>query len=176
MRNYAAKLVDSSRAIADILTQDVGNDQERFTEMLQLTLCDEYPLSMRAARIVALCVENYPALINPHITPVINRLPGLRTEGVVRGMLKLFAENSPELSEEQTGILIDLAFTWLEDSRKAIAIRYYCIEIILTQCATYPELKNELAIILKNLSNDPSPGISSRSKAVLREFRKKGMG
>lgn len=170
MRNYESKLVDSSRLIADILVADIGQDQDRFKEMLELTLLDRYPLSMRAARIIALCTEKCPFLINSHLPLLLEKLPALKVEGVRRGLLKILAENQLNLNEEQTGLLTDMAFTWLEDTREAIAIRYYSMEIILQVCRLYPELKKELYFILKGLVNESSPGISSKSKAILKEL------
>jgi hypothetical protein len=172
MRNYESKLVDSSRLIADILVNDIGQDQERFLEMLELTFLDKYPLSMRAARIVALCTEKSPSLITSHIPTLLNKLSGLKVEGVRRGLLKILADNTLELDEEQTGLLTDMAFSWLEDTKEAIAIRYYSMEIILQVCRKYPELKKELFFLLKTFVNEDSPGISSKSKAILKELGK----
>ncbi|MBN1950209.1 MAG: hypothetical protein JW801_03345 [Bacteroidales bacterium] len=173
MRDYESKLVDSSRIIADLIVEDIGCDPDRFTEMMHLAFRDEYPLSMRAARVVSLVVENYPEVINGQLDTIIEMLPKLKIEGVRRGFLKVFAENMPELNEEQIGLLTDLAFTWLDDPKQAMAIRYYSIEILVCVCSKYPELKNELSAILEGLSREGSPGLKSRSLQVLNSFRKK---
>ena len=173
MRDYKEKLVDSSRIIADMLVEDIGDDPERFSEMVEIALCDEYPVSMRAARVVSLVVEKHPHLFGAQLDLVIQKLPGIKIDGVRRGFLKIFAENPPELNEEQIGLLTDLAFTWLDDSRQAMAIRYYSIEILVRICDWYPELRNELSAILEELAKEGSPGLKYRSITALNSFRKR---
>ena len=128
MREYERKLFDSSRAIADMLTDDIGQHPERFEEMLVLCFRDEYPLSMRAARIVALCTERHPFLAHPHVSRLISELPTLKTEGVRRGILKMLLDAHPPLHEDDLGLLTDLCFRWLANPKEAMAVRYYCIE------------------------------------------------
>lgn len=173
MHNYDAKLVDSSRIIADLLVKDIGDSQERFDEMLEITLRDSNPISMRASRIIALCSDKYPQLINPHISALIEKLGHLKNEGVKRGILKIFAEHKLPITEDDLGLLTDLAFKWLEDHSQAIAIRYYCIEILLKVCKTYPDLLNELTPILSLLKETGSPGLQAVSIQILSKLSKK---
>ncbi len=172
MYNYDSKLVDSSRLIADILVKDIGNERDKFDEMFHLSLRDEYPLSMRAARVVALCAEQNIELVEPYIDQIVAMLGQLKVDGVKRSFLKILAESPLVPSEDSIGILTDLAFTWLEDFKQAIAIRYYCIEILLKVSAIYPEIGDELSILLKNLSEDESSGIKSKSKKVINYLKK----
>ncbi len=172
MRNYESKLVDSSRLLADILVKDIGNDTGRFKEMMNLAFRDEYPLSMRAARVVALTAEWYPDLLIPYIPILITAFQHLKTGGVRRSFLKTLTEHSYPLSEEQLGILADLAFTWLSDPKEAIAIRYYSIEILLIVAKLYPEIRNELKSILDELLEDESSGLRAKSRKVINYLRK----
>ena len=174
MRKYESKLVASSRLIADMLVNDIGQDQERFNEMFGLALLDRYPLSMRASRIVALCAEKYPALVTSSLPLLFNKLAALKVDGVRRGFLKILAELPLSLDEEQTGILADLAFTWLEDPKESVAVRYYSMEILLHICLKFPELSQELLYLLKNLHYEGTPGIVSRSRAIIKELENKG--
>ena len=172
MRNYKSKLVDNSRLLADILVKDIGNDTVRFKEMMNLALLDRYPLSMRAARVVALTAEGHPDFLIPFIPQLISRLQHLTTEGVRRSFLKTLSEHSYPFSEEQLGILADLAFTWLSDPKEAIAIRYYSIEILLIVAKLYPEIRIELKSILEELLEDQSSGLRAKSIKVINYLRK----
>ena len=131
MYNYESKLVDSSRLTADIIVADIGNSDKKYTEILELTLRDEYPKSMRAARILALATRNNCSLFIPHLPKVIDSIGSLKVEGVKRGFLYILAELPVELTEEMLGIVTDCCFTWLTDTKEAIAIRYYAIEILV---------------------------------------------
>jgi hypothetical protein len=173
MNNFQLKLVDSSRLIADILVKDIGNDKEKFSEMLEIALLDKYPVSMRAARIIALCIEENPDLITNYFKRIAEALPGIKVDGVKRGFLKMLADTSISFDEESAGFLTDIAFTWLEDSSQAIAIRYYCIEILQKVSLQYPEIGDELTVILKNMPEDISAGLQSKRLAVLNALKKK---
>ncbi len=172
MHDYELKLVDSSRLLADILVNDIGNNPERFEEMMNLSLRDEYPLSMRAARVIALVIESYPDLVYPYIPIMISRLSQLKTEGVRRGFLKVLSEQPFPYDEEQMGILTDIAFTWLSDPKEAVSIRYYSIEILLNVSKKYPEIQNELKSILNELLEDGSSGLQAKSTMVLKYLKR----
>ncbi|MGZ3866713.1 MAG: hypothetical protein ACXVNM_08670, partial [Bacteroidia bacterium] len=51
----------------------VGNDKNRFTELMNLMLHDEYRIAQRAAWPVSYCEEEYPSLMRPWYGRVIKR-------------------------------------------------------------------------------------------------------
>jgi hypothetical protein len=173
MNNYKLKLVDSSRLVADILVQEIGDDEVKFSEMLEIALLDKYPISMRAARVVALCDEVNPSLIHNSYKKIMISLPYLKVDGVIRSFLKILADSTQNFDEESAGLITDLAFKWLGDSNQAISIRYYCIEILLKIAVKYPEIGDELNILLENLPDDISAGLKSKSSKILASRRKK---
>jgi hypothetical protein len=167
MRNYEAKLVDSSRIVADMLVEDIGNDPVRFDEMLQIFLRDTYPLSMRAARVLALCAEKYPELIKPHIPKLFASLNDIKVEGVRRGLINMLCPFVKDLTEDELGLLTDKAFIWLSDPKEAIAIRYYSIEILKQIVIMYPDLVQEFIPILLEINKNGSPGLVSASRQTM---------
>ena len=167
MQNYKTKLVDSSRMIADIMTADILDNQERFDEMFGLALLDEYPISMRAARITEMCVSRYKHLIKPHINEIVDIIDKSKLEGVRRSFLKILAENPQLLNEELQGRIVDQAFAYIDNQKEAISIRAYSIDIIFSLLKNYPELKNELIYILEAMTRDASVGLRTKSKKIL---------
>jgi hypothetical protein len=172
MYNYESKLVDSSRLIADMLVSDIGNNKEKFAEMMNLALRDEYPLSMRAARVIALCVEINTELIAPHLHGMVEALDRISVEGVKRSFLKIFAEMPVELDEDMLGILTDRSFNWVVDQKEAIAIRYYAIDILVKVVKLYPEIKVELTESLNSILENDSSALLVKSKKVLKYLQK----
>lgn len=168
MFNYELKLVDSSRLIADIIVADIGNNTEKYAEILELTLRDEYPLSMRASRVLALATRNDTSLLLPHLQRVIDTLGSLKVEGVKRGFLYILAELPLELNEEMLGIVVDHCFTWLNDAKEAIAIRYYAIEILVKVVFRYPELKTELVESLQIILENDTKVLHAKSRKALK--------
>jgi hypothetical protein len=172
MHHYEAKLVDSSRIIADMLVNDIDHDQVKFNEMFDLAMRDEYPLSMRAARIISLCAERYVDLVQPHISAMINSLQQIKVEGVKRGFLKIFAESPVMLNEDETGLLTDMAFNYLSNQQEAIAVRYYCIDILLKVAGQYPEIGNELSSVLNSLPDDSASGLKAKCTQALKVLKR----
>lgn len=169
MFDYTAKLVDSSRQLADFLAEDIGDSQEKFDEMLTVALQDKYPVSMRAARILALC-KSRKQLIRPHIPEIVKSLQGINVVGVKRGLLKILSEMPQVIDEDSIGILTDLSFDWMADAKQEIAIRVYAIDLLLSVVKKYPDLIQEFRSSLETIMEDSSTGLSSRCKYAIRKL------
>ena len=172
MHNYESKFVDSSRLIADLIVADIGNDAKKFAELMELSLRDEYPLSMRAARAMALCIEKHPILILPHLQSMIDALDSISIEGVKRSFLKIFAEMPVDLNEDMLGILTDLSFNWLGNPKESIAIRYYAIDILVKVVKLYPEIRNEFTESLNSLVDNDSTALLAKRRKVINYLNK----
>jgi hypothetical protein len=166
MFNYDLKLVDSSRKLADIFAHDIGKNEKKFSEMINLAFQDKYPLSMRAARVVALCCEKNGYLLEPYVTLIIDSLEKFKVSGVRREFMKLIAEWPNRLNDNIIGKITELTFNWLVDTKQPIAVRYYSIEILIKVADIYPEIAIELMEILNELNENGSPGLKAKSKKV----------
>jgi len=170
MFNYESKLVDSSRILADILVADIGNSQEKYNEMVAVALMDKYPVSMRAARILTLCKSKNQTLVKPHIKTIVQSLKSIKVEGVKRGFLKILSEVPDIINEDCIGLLTDLAFDWMGDPKKAIAIRVYSIDLLMHVVKKYPDLGHEFASNMETIMEDGSSGLKSKCKHTLRKL------
>jgi hypothetical protein len=167
MFNYDLKLVDSSRKLADILVHDIDKSEKKFSEMINLAFQDKYPLSMRAARVVALCCEKNRYLLEPYLILIIDSLEKFRVNGVRREFMKLIVEWPNKLNDNSIGKITELAFNWLVDTKQPIAVRYYSIEVLIKVADIYPEIAIELMEILNGLIENGSSGLKAKSKKVL---------
>jgi len=170
MFDYESKLVDSSRILADILVEDIGNSKEKYSEMVAVAMLDKYPVSMRAARILTLCKSKNQTLIKPHIKTIVRSLKNLKVEGVKRGFLKILSEVPDIIKEDCLGLLADMAFDWMGDPKQAIAIRVYAIDLLLYVVKKYPDLTHEFASNLETIMEDGSSGLKSKSKHTMRKL------
>jgi hypothetical protein len=168
MYDYELKLIDSSRMIADILVADIGNIQEKYDEMMALALRDEYPLSMRAARIVALCSFKHLNLVKPHLKSIIKILPCAKVDGLKRSFLKILAELPVYIDEEELGKLTGTAFEFLSDHKQSVAIRVFSIDILVNIGKRYPDIKFELKTILESVIPEGSAGLRAKCRKTLK--------
>ena len=172
MYNYELKLVDSSRVIADILTADIADDQDRFDEMFEIALQNCYPLSMRAARIVEICVSKHRKFILTHLNKLPEYIEASDVDGVKRSFLKILSETPLPQDENFLGRLTELSFSFVENNNEAIAVRAFSIDILLKISKTYPDLKSELIPLLQNMAEDSSKGLESKCNKILKKLPK----
>ena len=100
--NFEAQLVDSSRLIADLVTENVGNNASHFKALIELSFSGKHKIAMRASRVVVFCVEKFPYLIEPYLDRIIYSLP--EDESVRKNFMKILAETTLEFNEDQLGI------------------------------------------------------------------------
>ena len=175
MPSFEEQLVESSRVLTDIIVADIGNNQLLFDKVMDLMYRDEYPLSMRAAWVAYLAYEKHPELAKPHIKKLAIILPNTKVDGVKRSALKMLYDTMHELSEEDFGAFADLAFSWAEDSKQAIAVRAFSIDILLKVVETYPEITPEFTAILEGIIPDGSKGLKNKCGKLVKSLKIKIM-
>jgi len=168
--DYKSKLVDSSRLLADILVEDIDNSEEKVNEMMSVALLDNYPVSMRTARILTLCAEKNSTLI--HIHTMLQSLQIVKVTGVRRGFLQILSKLPECLDEDSLGILTDLAFQWMNNPKEAISIRYYSIQFGLYVVKKYPEIKAEFISILESMMMEDSAVLKAKCRNTIRLLNK----
>lgn len=166
--NFVKGLYDSYRSTADSAVIAIGTDEKRFAEVFRISINEPYPLSMRAARVVHLCAENYPFLIEPYVNEVIDAISKTKVDGVKRSFLKILTELISTNILRQKPELIDLCFNLASDLRESIAVRAYCMDLILKLSKTEPDLLNELKTIAEYELDSPSAGMRSKAAKILR--------
>lgn len=161
---------DSSRFIAEILMNEVGNNQEYFNILFDFCLSHPYPVSMRAARAIQFCVGKYPKLINPYLGKLVELTISTKVEGVKRGFLKIMAENIDPYGINNSGLLLDKCVEWALSKNEKPAIRYYAIDILTKISKKEPSLKNEVMSVLEIIADDPSAAVKAKIKSALRSI------
>jgi hypothetical protein len=172
MPTLEEQLVESSRALTDLIVADIGSNQYQFDRIMELMYRDEYPLSMRAAWVAFLVGDKHPEVVKPHVKKLVTMLHAVKVEGVKRSALKMLEPNTHLLSEDEFGMLADLAFSWAEDPKQPIAVRAFSIDILLRVIKVYPDITNELIAILEGIMPDGSKGLKNKCSKLLKQLRK----
>jgi len=159
---------DSSRLIADMLKNEVGDSQENFNILYSFCLSHTYPVAMRAAHALQFCCEDFPELINPFIDELVEKIIETKEEGVRRGFLKILAENVDPYEINNSGLLMDKCFEWALSENEKPAIRAYSLGILVRICKREPLLKPELESVIEIISNDQSAAVRAKARWVLK--------
>ena len=162
--------IDSSRLNADILVDKIEEDTETFDTVWDIMLEDAYPLSMRAGRVIYLFGQKHPYFVEPRVPEIIESLPNIRTEGVLRSLLGVLCVL--KLPGELSGQLFDFCYSIVESPKSAIAPKAYALTILYNISETEPDLKRELITLFNEQLETESAGIKSGIINLLEKLHK----
>lgn len=148
----------------------IGNDKKLYKELLDLFFKSDYRVTQRASWPLSEIAILHPDLVKPHLDKLVHKLKDEDTHPAIpRNILRMFQEI--EIPEKHHGTLIDLCFAFITDLKHPVAVRAFAITVASRICALYPELKNELVLILEDLKKYPQqPAITARIKSAFKKL------
>lgn len=160
-----------SKEISHQIAAYIGNNQRRFSELMELVLGDDDQLSKYSAWVVQHCLQKQPQLIKPHLEAMIQNLdkPNLN-DSVVRSTVKALAETG--IPEHLQGRVLQLCFDYLLDPKVAVAIRVHAMQTIFNISKNEPDLLMELREVIQEWMPYGSAGFRSRGRKILKEIGK----
>lgn len=149
----------------------VCTDKARVKELFDIFLNSEYRINQRAAWPLSYVAVNNPEMIAAYFPKLIQKLKSKNEHPAIpRNILRIFQEI--EIPEKYHGVLVDLCFNFIMDHSHPVAVRAFAITVAANICVHYPELKNELMIILDELKKYPQqPAITSRIKSASKKLK-----
>src|SRR5690554_4424535 len=159
--------LEHSRAARDRIVSYIENDADRFGQLFHLFRNGERRIAQRAAWSVSYCVEKFPELIYPYCGEMVDylRTPGIH-DSIKRNILRIFRDiNIPVEMEES---LLELCFDYLMDKKEAVAIRVFAMKVLANLAEKYPEINNELKILIEDELPYSKPAFVSRGREILK--------
>ena len=148
----------------------IGFNKGRFKELMTLFFSPDDKLSARAAHAVSHCVDRTPNLLIPYISTIVAHLDEQPNVAVKRNIVRLL--QSQTIPKEAQGTLTTHCFDFLQDSKEAVAVKAFSMTILVNMCHSYPELINELALVIQDLMENGSSGIKNRGLKTLAQLKK----
>jgi hypothetical protein len=152
----------------DLYIREVGRSASHFKSLLKLSLHEKDPLAWRAAWILDRSDEKHPGLAVPHFPEIMRRLPGIRSTGVIRSLLRMLSRY--EIPENDQGVLVDLCFGYMTSALYPVAVKVHAMQIIYNHVLLYPELKGELRTVIEDQIAHNSVGFKSRGMRIIRHL------
>ncbi|MBX2971385.1 MAG: hypothetical protein KF803_18610 [Cyclobacteriaceae bacterium] len=165
-------LKEHSKAQTLKIVRYVGNDPERFSELVSLFLKGPYRVTQRAAWPLSICVEHNPEIVKPHLKKLVMNLkqPALHN-AVKRNTIRLL--QFIEVPKSLHGEVATRCFDYLQDNQEAIAVRAFSMTVLANIAKTNPGLKRELIMILEDILPYGSAGLISRARTTIKQLNKK---
>lgn len=161
---------DFNKSTCNHIVAFIGNDQEKFSTLVDAFLNSEYRITQRAAWPISHAVKQHPELIKPHLEIIIRNLKKPKIhDAVKRNTVRIL--QFIEIPKKLHGITLDNCFRLLQDKKEPIAIKVFSMSALANLAMNYPELKRELIEIIEDQMPYGSAGFISRGKKVLKQLR-----
>ncbi|MCX6350290.1 MAG: hypothetical protein NTX03_00325 [Bacteroidetes bacterium] len=153
------------------ITQYIGEDAEKFAELMEIFLGDNYRLTQRAAWVVSHVVEAHPHLLKPYYKKFIQHLnqPNIH-DAVKRNTIRVL--QFVEVPKTYWGALADICLRFVADKKEPIAVRVFSLTVLANLCIKQPDLKNEILLLIEDLLPYASAGLKNRALRVRGELKK----
>lgn len=142
----------------------IGDDETRFEELMRIFLGEDFREAQLAAWAVSISGELHPQWLRPYIGKMLDNLERPVHPAVIRATVRTF--QFTEIPKRYQARVIDQCFTYLSDLSVPIAIRVFSLTVLGNLAVHYPELKQELRVVLETQLPFTPPAIKSRLKQI----------
>lgn len=159
-------LAEHSKRQTKKITDWVGDDPERFAEMMGLFLGDIYRITQRAGWPLSNCIEKHPELIKPYFAKLLKQLEREDVHVAVRrNVVRLL--QFVDIPKRYEGRIFEACYELLADPEQAVAVRCFSMTVAAKVAKDSPELLDELRLIATKYPQVATAGFRSRMRSVL---------
>lgn len=155
------------KADAIRITDYACSSVKHFKELMDCFLCNEYRVAQRAAWSVSWAAKSKPVLIKPYIKDLVAQLE--RTDvhpAVIRNSVRILEDI--EIPEEYHAAVMNACFAFIEKPSSPAAIKAFSLTTLHNLSAFYPEIKQELKLVIEERFDTETAAFKSRAKKILK--------
>lgn len=146
----------------------IGKDEAKFKLLMECFFSSENRLAQRASWVVSSCCGSSPELINPYLKKMVSLLDKDVHDAVKRNTVRIL--QSIDIPDKLQGEVLDKCFALLSNKATTVAIKAFSMTVLSSICKSYPELREELKVIIEDQIEYEKPGFVSRGRKVLKEL------
>ncbi|MEI9944797.1 MAG: hypothetical protein WDN26_11310 [Chitinophagaceae bacterium] len=162
-------LAEHSKSQKDKIVNWVGNSQERFDELFNLFLKDEYRVTQRAAYPLSYCIIKYPGLLKKHWGKLIKNLSKKDLHNAIkRNTVRMLQDIA--IPEKYHGEIMNICFEYIQSPEEAVAVKAFSLTVLDNLSKIYPDIKPELKTIIEDRWNYETAAFRSRAKKILKKI------
>jgi uncharacterized membrane protein YheB (UPF0754 family) len=149
----------------------VGSSQQRFDELFNLFLNDEYRVVQRAAWPVSYTVIAHPEFIKKHWNSLIKNLqkPNLHN-AVKRNSIRLLQDIA--IPKKYQGQIMDICFKYVESLTEAVAVKAFSLTVLSNLAKQYPEIIPEIKLLIEEQQGRQTAAFKVRAKVFIKSLEK----
>lgn len=160
-----ALINEHSKAQTMRIINYIGTHQKRFDELIQIFLKSDYRICQRAAWTLTHFPVDSLKLFDKHHEALISMLD--RTDvhdAIYRNVFRLYVDLV--VPEDYEGLIYDRALKFATIPKYPVAIRANAIHVAANVASNYPELKEEIFLVLEELELETSAAMKGRCKRI----------
>jgi uncharacterized membrane protein YheB (UPF0754 family) len=162
-------LKEHSKANCNAIVQWVGDKQERFDQLFDLFLHDEYRVVQRSAWPLSYAVENHPKLIQKHLGKLLRKLkePGIHN-AVKRNTVRLLQDIT--VPKRYQGQVMDICFGYVASPTEEVAVKAFSLTVLANLAKDYPDIIPEIKLLIADRIDHETVAFRARAKKVLKQL------
>lgn len=162
-------LKEHSKTNCTAIVNWIGDSQQRFDELFDLFLNDEYRVVQRAAWPLGYAVIAHPKLIAKHFSKLLKNLqkPGIH-DAVKRNTIRLLQDIT--IPKKYHGQVMDICFNYIHSPAENVAVKAFALTVLDNLSKQYPEIKPELKTIIEDRWDYETAAFHSRARKILKKL------
>lgn len=144
----------------------IGDDTQRFAELMKIFLAGEYRLTQRAAWAMNYCAERHSQLIQPYLPKLLKLLQrDDQHDAVKRNIARLlqYVDIPKKLHAQVYSLCVEL----VDNPREPAATRVFAMTAAARIAKTEPALQSELQLILQQHLPHATAAFKKRAQTIL---------
>lgn len=160
-------LTEHSKSQTNKVVKWVGKSQERFDQLFDLFLKDDQHVTQRAGWPLSYVARAHPDLINKHLGKLIKNLhkDGLH-DAIKRNTVRILEHIA--IPKRYHGEVMDICFNFIQSPAEAVSIKAFSLTALANLLPLYPEIRNELKLIVEERWEHETAAFRSRAKKALK--------
>jgi hypothetical protein len=165
-------LKEHSKAHALKIAGYACSSPKNLKELMNCFMSNDYRLAQRAAWSVNWAARKQPEMIRPYLKDLILVLEKKDVhDAVIRNSLRILED--VEIPENYHGIVLNTCFNFMEKPEFPLAFKAYSMTIIEKLSKLYPEIRQELKLIIEENWENATPAFRARGKKILASLAKR---
>lgn len=147
----------------------IGGNKERQQQLIDLFLHDEYRVVQRAAWIISYVAQAHPQMMETYLPQLVHRMDDKNIPvAVKRNVVRILQFLPIPVALHET--VMNHCFGFVADEKETVAVRAFSMTVLARIVPQYPELKNELQLILEDAlqHQEVTAGFISRAKKIIK--------
>ncbi|MBS1809227.1 MAG: hypothetical protein JST84_13775 [Acidobacteria bacterium] len=161
-----ALMAEHSKRQTAAIVEYIGNDADRFAELMKLFFAGDYRLTQRAAWSMNYCAERHSQLIQPYLPRLLKLLQrDDQHDAIKRNIARLlqYIDVPKKLHAQVYSLCVEL----VDNPQEPAATRVFAMTAAARIAKKHPDLWSELQLIVASHLPHATAAFQSRAKTIL---------